>query len=646
MRAVCEACGRPQPPDWRAGDLCARCGAPVRAEVRCFWCARWTPAARFCRSCGAELVPAPLYGAARMLKDAGTDRFTVPKMLKELDPEQVENFSRIYGRHAAAVARHVDELRFLERFLFRKDFSAALEDELTAQLPWPEATLARFSGPAPAPGPELAVARAIEASTPLETTRALAALARLRLDDWEALEAARAAFGSPDPALRAEAALALTGWRVRAAVGRLDEDDRLLEALAGSPFRLEAAVRRALLGASEPDQLREALGAADRETAFAAALVLGDAERLEAALAGDEIEQTAAGRKLVALGGLRAVEGLVRRGAPGVQLALVAELAGREAPAPELTDALLEVMERAADDRLREYAARALCRGLSPEWAMRIARAARGQAAIFELLLSEAAALPPEAAAEVAGFMVAEGRFRMSQYGLPEAGERGAIPDAFVPAQFEAADAETRHELLGLAEKQLEARGDEALHRFVMNVVFGPYPGPTRAAAWWVLSRWYGRIRYGSYGPMAIRADAVERFFGSAGAFLPKLTAVLRDRATLKEVGLFEFLARIFKEADPSFAAALAAEEAAGRELVAALLEALRGDFWLYLRTDMADFLGKIGAHPAWRDQVVAGLERLSHDQCFDLSSACERALKRIAESGDGADPKTRDAET
>jgi hypothetical protein len=142
MRAVCEACGNPQPPGWTAGELCAHCGKAVRSEVRCFWCAKWTPAAKFCRGCGAEVVPAPQYGAARMLKDAGTDRFTVPKMLRELDPGQVENFSRIYQRHAVAVARHVDELRFLERFLFQKAFSAALEDELVPQLPWPEDALA------------------------------------------------------------------------------------------------------------------------------------------------------------------------------------------------------------------------------------------------------------------------------------------------------------------------------------------------------------------------------------------------------------------------------------------------------------------------------------------------------------------------
>ena len=90
MRAICEACDQPQPVDWKAGDLCIHCGQAVRREVRCFWCAKWTPAGKFCRRCGAGVVDERVYGAARMLKDAGSDRFTIPKMLVELDPEQIE----------------------------------------------------------------------------------------------------------------------------------------------------------------------------------------------------------------------------------------------------------------------------------------------------------------------------------------------------------------------------------------------------------------------------------------------------------------------------------------------------------------------------------------------------------------------------
>src|SRR6266446_770845 len=128
MRATCEHCGGAQPRDWRAGEACVHCGKSVRSDVRCFWCVAWVPAGGFCRSCGA----------------AGVDRYSIPKMVADMDPGQRENLERIYGRHAVAVARHVDDAAFLESFLFQQQWSAALDDELTAQLPLPPATLEKF----------------------------------------------------------------------------------------------------------------------------------------------------------------------------------------------------------------------------------------------------------------------------------------------------------------------------------------------------------------------------------------------------------------------------------------------------------------------------------------------------------------------
>src|SRR5579871_973837 len=122
-RAICEVCSHPQPLDWKPGDLCTECGQAVRREVRCFWCAKWTPAGKFCRRCGAAVLEESLYGAARMLRDAGADRFRIPQLIGELDPDQLENFTRIYQRHAAVLERHLDHLRFLEGFLHQKIWS-------------------------------------------------------------------------------------------------------------------------------------------------------------------------------------------------------------------------------------------------------------------------------------------------------------------------------------------------------------------------------------------------------------------------------------------------------------------------------------------------------------------------------------------
>src|ERR1700728_4449464 len=137
MRALCESCSRPQPLDWHAGDLCVWCGQAVRRETRCFWCVKWTPAAKFCRTCGAATVDGSLYGAARMLKDAGSDRFSIPRQLTEFDPDQIENFTRIFQEQAAVAENHVEQVAFLERILEQKHWSAALDEALAPELPWP-----------------------------------------------------------------------------------------------------------------------------------------------------------------------------------------------------------------------------------------------------------------------------------------------------------------------------------------------------------------------------------------------------------------------------------------------------------------------------------------------------------------------------
>lgn len=598
---VCEACGKPQPKDWKAGDLCVHCGGAARRDVRCFWCVKWTPAAGFCRSCGAEVVPEAHYGAARMLKAAGTDMFAVPKMLREADAGRLENFTRLYQRHAAVVRRHADDVRFLERFLFQKTFSAGLEEELLPQLPLPEETLAQYSIPPTPAGDDLPTVLAIAAATPFPKMRSLALLARVRLDDWAAAREAAGLLANPE--LRAEAALVLSGWRVVWAAGP-PRHEQLVPELEKSPFRLPAAARLGLLGRGHPELLREALDA-DPETAFAAALALGETDRLYTSLGGDPLQVAAAGSRLIGLGFLRGIHVPLREGPPDVQRALLDALVRRKEPAPPLADTLLGIVETTKDATLRERAARVLCRRLDPGTAMKIARAAKGDRHILQSLLSQDAAL-----SELAAFMVESGLFTMSQYGLEGAAERGAIPDGFVPAHFAAADAKTRKELLGLAEVQLRARNDEALHRFLMNVAFGPPPAELRAAAWGCLSRGYRRAGDPrGEGPLRLEKESIERFFGSVDAFLPKLAAVLRDPATLKEVGFYEFLAHLFSSAEPTVLPAILRHEAEAHDLVGAMLEAVRGDYWPYLVDGMTQFLGLVGNHPRRREEVLRGLE-------------------------------------
>lgn len=626
MRAQCEACGKAQPPDWKAGDLCSFCGQSVRHDVRCYWCAKWVPAAKFCRSCGAAVVEERLYGAARMLKDAGTDRFTIPKQLKDFDPDQIENFSRIYQRHAIAVARHVDEVRFLERFLRQKVWSAALEDELIPQLPWNEEVLASMSAPPPPPGDDLARVKAIQETTPFGSTQELARIARLRLEDWSAYKDVGSTFHSSDPAIRLEAALALSSWRVWSTYGiPRDLRNELYKELEKSTFKLEAAVRLALMGTQNADLLKEALGSADRETSFAAALVLGEVDRLQAALKGDELERVAAGRKLIELGILKEVVKTVEKSPLEVQQELVASLVNRKEAAPEAEAMLLEIVETTKDDTLRERAVRILCRRLRPEWISRIARKAGKERHIFQSML-QAPDLTPEGAQELGEFLIEKGHFTMGQYGLSSVAENGRMPDTFVPAKFAKASPETQGELLRFAEVQLEHRKNEDLHRFLMNVAFGPHPAKIRAAAWWSLHRWYRHLgEHRGEGPFKLQKDLIKKYFGSVRAFLPKLSAVLRDHDTLKEVGYYEMIANLLGSSDDDCIAAFLKEESAADELVAALLESMKGDYWPNTLESMVKLLSRIGTHDRWRTRVLKEIRGLGKKGNYHYDKAVRR---------------------
>jgi hypothetical protein len=639
MRALCEGCGKHQAPDWKAGDLCSYCGQAVRHDVRCYWCAKWVPAAKFCRSCGAVVVEERLYGAARMLKDAGTDRFTIPKQLKEFDPDQIENFSRIYQQHAVTVARHVDELRFLERYLFHKHWSADLEEELIPRLPWNEEMLARMSGPRPPEGDVLATVKAIEEGSPIHTTQRLASLVRIRLNDWSAYQTAEMTFHSGDAPMRAEAALALTGWRVLRGYGRpRDRDGAMVAELQKSTFKVEAAVRLGFLGRQDPDLLRDALASSDRETSFGAALVLGDVGRLQAALQGDAMERSAAGNRLIELGVIKPVVQIVEKSPLEVQQELVEALIRRKEPAPEAADTLMQIVETSEDNTLRERAARILCRELRPEWVLRIARKAGKERYIYQSLL-QAPDLQRESALELGAFLVEKGHFRMSQYGLSTVAENGRMPASFVPAQFARTDDETRQELLRFAEVQLNRGDSEELHKFVMNVVFGAHPAKLRAAAWWVLHRNYRHHgEHRGEGPFKLQKEPVERFFGSFAQFLPKLTAVLGDHDTLKEVGYYEMMATLLTSADDEAIRLIQAEESAANDLVFALMKAMREDYWPNTLEAMVRLLARIAVHPRWRVVALGSIRALGkkgnyyHDKAINSLELAKHGMPEESE--------------
>jgi hypothetical protein len=94
------------------------------------------------------------------------------------------------------------------------------------------------------------------------------------------------------------------------------------------------------------------------------------------------------------------------------------------------------------------------------------------------------------------------------------------------------------------------------------------------------------------------------RFFGSIDAFVPKLAAVVRDGATMREVGVYELIAHLCSSADDAFVTQVQRLGEPGH----ALVYALGHDYWPNTLDAMMTLGSQIGAHPPWREQTLRAL--------------------------------------
>ncbi len=589
-RATCESCQGLQPVDWKAGDLCVHCSGPVRREERCFWCNTWQPTGGFCRQCGAEQVGHEHYGAARMLTLSGADMFSIPKLIREMDPGRLAVFADKYARQRGVVSRHVDDMVFVEGYCRHKGFAAELEDGLVTSLPWSDDVAAahqHVSGPAS--GNERL--RAIIDGTPFDTTRALAAIAVLWTGDWSVLRQV-AGMARAGDRVGHEAALAVTWWRAVVAC-RLSPFQLPIDALEHVELKDQVAVRLAWFGRpADPEQIATARRSRDPDLAFAAVLAMAEVSTLRDALNGDPLTQRAAAAVLAERGELASLTDWLRRADDDARHDIINALAREpKSRAGALAPLLLEILESTDDERVIVDAGRLLARDTTAATAVRVAAASRGEIYVVQALMNEDTGLSPEDMAKVGAELVKRGYLSPNKYGVPEAAKRGAFPDDFVPRVFDGADEKQKLDLCLFAERQLEGRRIEVVHAFLLRTVFGPYRGKVRAAAWWALSRGYQREKHGWFGPLELTPEAIERFFPSVHAFMHGFIAVLGDFDTLKEVGLFDFLQRLVHDLDEARVDALRAFEPCDR-LFAAMAAAAELDIWSPLRSSLRRAVG------------------------------------------------------
>jgi hypothetical protein len=540
-RAICEQCRAAQPPDWQAGDLCVACGQTVRREKRCHWCTRLTPDGRFCRHCGSGLVADGWYGAARMLRAAGVDQFALPERLSGLDPAQQEHFSRLYAPQGQMLERHLEDREFAQGVLKRGDWTAALEDEVLPLLPLPEAQLKALTLPPAQQVSDLERLAEIRDGTPFAVTAHLAALARIRLKAVpEQLDAVRVAqaLRSPDQRLADTAALTLADWRFTALPPFAVQPGELRDALHdlyrrtkapdpahADPAHAQAALGLALLAAqyanvqSEPipaDLLTPLLASEYSDLAFGAALVLAQTEHLLAALRVPERRFVAA-RALARQGHAGGLAPVLLQLAPYEQSEVLRQLRYGVGAVPELHAVLLRLL---GVPEARNMAAELLLLEGRPEHALALIEADSS-------LAVKVLANPALSAAEVRQVCVClleRGQFRLSRLSiLGELADSGKIPDDFVPDMFVRAEASGQEELLGLAGRQLAARADGRLHRFLWKIIKGAWPEQTRERAWNVLAGWYG-----GYGAeVRFSLEGARHFFGGVEMLLERLSTLI-----------------------------------------------------------------------------------------------------------------------
>lgn len=616
MRAICEACGVPQPADWTAGDRCTSCGDAVRREVRCWWCVEWAPAGAFCRGCGADLVADELFPAARMLKDAGADRFRVPALLTELGQDRVDNFTRIFQRHAAVLAAHVDELADVADVLQgegrgrRLGLVDQLESEQLPRLPWPteelernEAALTRDGGAAGS----LDRLRRIRERTPFELTRSAAGAALLAAGEWSAASVViDVMHASVVPELRLAAALTLTGWRARTMVDRSDlawPSADLADVLGAAALDgdVRASVRLAALARTpDPDALAD-LGRRidlDADAAFDLALITGDVDVLRTALAAtpiDPVARIAATRALVRHGHTDGLGRVLRDGPELVIDEVLRELARVKVAVADAERELVEIAVSSADPSVARRAAQVAARHLGRGNALRVADARIGDPSVVQSLL-QGAGVDADTVRDLADLLLERGRFSTAQFGVSTVAEDGRLGDDWVPSRFADASPAAQVELIEVAELQLGARASDALHRFVLSVLFGAVASEVRVAALWALRRWYraqGDMR--GEGPLALTATGLAAVGWAVDDAIGGLARLLRDDAALADVGLFEWTANLARSAGDEVVAALAPLDANHPELAAAIDDAIAQDHWGPLTQELQRLRDRLG---------------------------------------------------
>jgi len=330
-------------------------------EVRCPACLRFKPASGPCSSCGCGEVPPERHGAARVLLQAGVDRFSLAQRVAALEPRQAELMEQQYATQWERAWPLLEDVRRCEEHLLQRGFVEDMVDLLAALIPTDPTFLAREVGPPERPE-TLEALFAKSTSWEVQQLAALALLHQGKLTP-DIIYSARSCLTDSRERVRVEAMLAVSRWRVRDWVrigvkGWEQVREIAQKALAQPELAARAAV--AWVKASQGKELevdvlfalRKGLEHSDPEVRFECALSLEDEAGLLAALDSTDREQVSMARRVLsARGSSRLFERLAREEDADFVRDMVTALP-REVPF-EALEALLSASER-RPDRLTE----------------------------------------------------------------------------------------------------------------------------------------------------------------------------------------------------------------------------------------------------------------------------------------------------
>jgi hypothetical protein len=586
---------------------------------------KYTPEGRFCRSCGGETVADELYAPARMLKAAGVDQFSIATKLAALDADHVAHLTRMYQKQATVAGRHVDDLRFVEQHLLGSGWSDDLDDELTAQLPMPDDQFAELSVPQLPAGEDADRMRALSEQAIFGITRMLAAIAVIRngwLTHSDQADIAAQGLGHTDTRINDDAALAFGHWRTLHLPMRMVTNHKLVDALDKCTRRDDAAISLRLLGESDEVD-RRLLASTDPDQAFAAALALHDVASLSAAI---EVPERcyAAALALATCGETAQLERALRALTDADQIDNV--LSRLRHPPRAVRDLHPVLWELANQHRgMRSTIAQIIAAANQPEDAAALIALDPTDASVVQTVLQKME-LGETDRTEIARTLVEHNRFRTGQYGVRELATNGLLADSFIPSVWsKAIDDEQRIELLRFVREQLEARNDQQLTAFVLNIVFcdssSNHDFEVRSQAWNAMAR-------GSEKHLLIEEGSILRSFSSVPDFLARFEALLGDERLSDYVLLFDPIEELLHYSPTEGLPSVTAHTEAFARFFAFLAGFLRTDARQGLRTSSVRFLEHVAqSDPNWFDRVI---ELFGEFSDTDLAFECETTIPRL----------------